>query len=195
MVCPDGSTLAAAHPLGLSLWDTRTGKLKAQLDFAKDPEEDHGGVNPLSLSGDGHIVVFHDGHGRYLRLWDSTTAQPPETLRSIASNPVIASDGSLLVLYRLLDDESRMWDLNTGQPRKSRLVDSGKLHMMALEGGRFLGYELPPPPDRRTIWDLTTERKLLTLPHAETIICSYDGKRCVSSHAGVMQVWDLTSVL
>ncbi len=115
---PDAKTLATTDyengDATVSLWDTATGELRRRLRIPRTPL-----VHPRHLTPDGRRLVFTDGYGCRIRLWDLAAGQ--EVLEQQAHASGVASlaftpDGRSIVTGGA--ETVRVWDAQTGRQRQ-----------------------------------------------------------------------------
>ena len=109
---PDGRTLAAGTPTGISLWSRNAGKQQAELTGIRDPEA-------IAYSPDGKVLAAASITS--LVIWDTTTFKTLQMTKGIGK-----SSSTKIHLLRFSPDgktlaggggESavRLWDVATGQ--------------------------------------------------------------------------------
>jgi WD40 repeat protein len=115
---PDAKMLATTDydkgDTTVSLWDTATGERRRRLRIPQTPL-----VHLRHLSPDGRLLIFTDGYGCRIRLWDLATGQ--EVLEQEAHASSVASlaftpDGRSIVSGG--SETVRVWDATTGQQRQ-----------------------------------------------------------------------------
>ena len=119
---PDGKTLAlAGKGFTVELWDTTTGKLRAER---KHPAE----VTCLAFSPDSKTLAV--GYERQLQLWNTVTGEKRHTLKG-HTDPVwlvqFTPDSKTLISR----DESweadvRLWDVTTGEKKRTLAIEPGR---------------------------------------------------------------------
>ncbi|WP_075021618.1 WD40 repeat domain-containing serine/threonine protein kinase [Actinomadura madurae] len=174
-VSPDGRTLAAAAsevtdtPRGeevkraVRLWDVRTRRPLGDLPVTARP-------NSLVFTPDGKSVAVDDGEG--VALWDVRTLsrRGPGVPHSTNNNPdgftVIAPGAATVATGTVVGGPGpttlRVWDLNTGRPRKSFPV-KGTAVALSPDGRTVVTRETRDPDQGEGfdvyLWDTQTGRQ------------------------------------
>jgi WD40 repeat protein len=186
----DGKILAITHVVGLSLWDTATGR---QLRGVRVDGP------ALALSPDGKTVATPDGFDETASLWATATLEKPVTLQpspavhrtgyktiALAFSP----DGGLLALGG--KEDIYLWDV-AARKQRLRLTDRGASSIVFAPDGKTLASRGSGNAIR--LWDVSTGRQLHPRPGHDSAVSSLavspDGKVVASGSAEPeLCLWD-----
>ncbi|MCQ4205917.1 WD40 repeat domain-containing protein [Streptomyces longispororuber] len=139
---PDGRTLATAGDLTVRLWNMRTMRSRAVLEYQ------------LGLDGDTKVAFSPDGRtlagsaDGVVWFWDTATGQPQRS-RSEGLGTIASQNGTIMALAfspdghtfvtANTDRRTRLWDTATGRLRSTLTGHTGPVIAMSLNrGGRTL---------------------------------------------------------
>lgn len=93
------------------------------------------------------------------------------------------------------DSTVRLWDVETGRARKTLAVPGAILHATLSADGKTLAaaYAGPKEGPGIAVFDVTTAKEIGSLPHANRMVLSPDGKELITSLDASLQVWDVRS--
>ncbi|MDP2983958.1 MAG: hypothetical protein Q8O92_11605 [Candidatus Latescibacter sp.] len=192
---PDGTTIALSqfYDNSVTLWDVRTGNLKATLT---------GGVGQVMrqrFSPDGSLIAACFTADRAVRIWDARSYKSVALIENLAENPWNVSfspDGRLLA-FGLTDGTIHIWDLPANKEFARWNAHTGPVWMVVFS------------PDSTTIasssadgsvglWNVRTRELIKRFKgHIGNVwgLCfSPDGKTLASSaDDGTIRIWDVAA--
>jgi WD40 repeat protein len=201
---PDGKSLAAAYlDQTVRLWDVAARQELAAL-------RGHAGeINAMAFSPDGKALASAAADGT-VRLWDAATPREQTDLERHSGGAyavAFSPDGKFLastawaegppgVLFPILDQTVRVWDVPTGRQRAALKGHTGTVYAMAFSpDGKALASAAADGTIRR--WDVATGQQRGSLPwrppkEAWAAAFSPDGKylACNGDDHAVL-LWDL----
>jgi WD40 repeat protein len=211
---PDGKTLVTSGDRGVvSVWDVATGKEVRSLRQKRDKDNEPGlPVASLTCSPDGRWLAASGGHGGLfgeakIHLWDLTTGQgrPLHQQPAVLTSPTFSPDGkTLLVLEEPWDKRFgqnivRLWEVESGRPRRLKLRGAGNVTAFALApGGEVLA--TGEEPHRIRLWDIVTGEELRRFDghrgEIASLAFSPDGRTLFSgSDDTTILLWDVSEIV
>ena len=192
----------------LSLWDAESGRLEGlQTPSRALPDAESvrllgkpTGSRGLSLdvlSAAGDTVVFHEYDVVHLGSNLGEIPQPAKLWRPSSDKEPIPLPGGFPRAYSAKEDlinlDEKLWELQKGRKRPVPEGMKNLFWTQAVQDGRILGI-VRNEKEPVTVWDLTSQKKLLTLPGAERhFLFSADGRRVAAKAGNDINVWDLVS--
>lgn len=199
---PDWTQAAVFLPGNtLVVWDLKKGERLFELSG-------HSGYVELEYSRDGRRLVSYDGQDGLVQVWDATTGELLNRLKTgkVINDHAVGPDGRRLALAVSLGPDQRAWEVQIwdleaspadeepaptvrlpGHDTTIRLIDfsaDGTMVASASEDGTS------------RIWDSTTGESLFVLQHASqvrSVVFHPEGTHLLSGDVeGVARVWDLT---
>jgi WD40 repeat protein len=179
---PDGATIAVADHGGyITLWDAGTGTIRRTLDGQGIPAQG------LAFSPDGTMLAvgFWD---KTLKICDPRTGR---LLRSIAHEGIVRSvaftgDGGIVTGTEV--GTVRLWDAQTGKPRKTLLKQDHPIYFVMTSLDRTVIGALPLSSLGPMLWETRTWTRIEPRPPARmgvlTAALSPDGRRVVLGGGG-----------
>jgi YD repeat-containing protein len=185
---PDGSKIATGGTNNaVQIWDVRTVSLLNTLQGPTDQ------VNSVTWSPDGNKIAGGGSDG-FVHLWDATATHtlnvlsfPGEFVTDVGWSP----DGAELAVASTFKEGVRIWNVRTEQQTIIKTVFQASV-MAWHPSGRQLALGGPKTVQ---IWDLATDKAVVTFPDAEGITSlswNSDGNRLASTdRAGNVRIWDV----
>ncbi|AWM40905.1 ECF RNA polymerase sigma factor SigM [Gemmata obscuriglobus] len=190
---PDGKTLAVGAQEGAaSLWDVTTGKPIRELHSPNKY------VRSLAWSPDGKSLATGDLDDETqvvaVRLWDPATGKELRQMQmngavGMAESLAFTADGKTLICGGS-HGVIRLWDPATGAEKSPTGLPGPVRHMAVSPDGKTLAFSARDI----TLWDLTAEREIGTLPgHHWSFTFAPDGKTLAGGNdMNGLNVWDVT---
>ena len=189
---PDGKQFAVATPIGIWIYDSRTGKELNMLIGHTNT------IKGIAYSPDGRTLASGSVSGLEdtIRLWDTTTGRHKATLTGIAFGVysiAFSPDGETLATgsYEYI----QLWDVVSGErklsfvARTERVVD---IIAFSPDGSTLASVD----DNKIALWDATTGTHKTTLTgqeHVHSIAFSPDGSTLASGQNNTITLWDATS--
>lgn len=194
---PDGQTLATTR-FGtgqVTFWSTATAQ--ARLSF----EAHAASIDVAAFSTDGKTFAT-GGRDRNIKLWDSATGQPLQTLAAPEKlEATTFSDGGKTLLALTGHPSHKMhlyrWDLTTYLPRGEPQPLRGEAWAFSPTGRLLAVFSVRD--SSVIVWDTVTNRERATFlrPPGGRVLClalSQDESQLAISHSnGTVTIWDLDS--
>ncbi|WP_024335512.1 nSTAND1 domain-containing NTPase [Desulfotignum balticum] len=196
---PDGKLLASGANRSVIIWDTVSGKLKAELKTDSR-------IAALSFSPDGQILALALNNGTIV-LWNPTSENQRITLKgdgwgNSLDHMCFSPDSKTLASASIDDGMVRFWDVNTGDAKGVLTKGVFSNYMCFSSDGQFLALETNDYSDSVRIasvqlWDMASQKLILTLKgypgNYRSMQFSPDGKiLAIGSDDGTLQLWDLS---
>jgi WD40 repeat protein len=203
---PDGRRVAVAQGKAVTIYDTSSGKTLLLVRV-------NSGFTTLAWSRDGRLLAVGGGKAAHddwrrvgpgtARVLDTDTGRfrcaplaHPHTVRSLALSP----DGNVL-LTGCQDGNARLWDISTGQLRKTVKLGSAVVGVgFCSDGKQFLTAVTRSSPDGKqhkgevALWDVATGEPVagrsFTTISVAAAEASLDGKAIAISGGGALGVWN-----
>jgi WD40 repeat protein len=185
----DASTLAAAGSEGVRLWDTTSGRLRAEFPLH------HPGVTCLEFTPDGRTLAAGRADGE-ISLFDLDTRHRQWTVREHVTqvNALAFSDDGRTLASLGVGDAVRLWDAGTGRPHPGMAVIPGRVCSMAVApAGTAVGAGYFDGSVR--VWDTNKGVVRATLPAndgpASALAFSPDGRTLACGGFETVRLWTL----
>jgi WD40 repeat protein len=152
-------------------------------------------VVDIAYSPDGrHLVTV--SWDRSVRVWDVSTGEEVLKLshNNVVNTVAYSPDGRWLATAGLY--QARLWDLNAPEPAAGPVElhreEDWVMDAAFSPDGRYLA--TASVDGIATVWDVSTQEQLLTLPHEEIVDCvafSPDGRWLATGSGDEASLWDL----
>jgi WD40 repeat protein/serine/threonine protein kinase len=213
---PDGQTVAGTGSFGLWLWNTKTGKVIAQLETASGTGASTY-TEPLAFSPDGTMLASglctqFDTTGNCIAssilLWNTAAQKPnsqelihntfpvsqlaftPDGQQLIASSSVAANQGGT-------DGSIQIWDMATRTlaiPAFANFTEAVQNFALSADGKTLAASD---GKTKVAIWDMATQKALplsLSVKGAQVLALSTDGsKLAIANTDNTIQLWNVST--